>query len=88
MSLSKPVPRRPLHTRTIKCEGFEREDGLYDIEASIVDQKAYDVEEPYRGHRPAGTHVHDMTVRLTLDADKVVRAIDTCAGGNPASTGS
>lgn len=83
MSLPKPARRRPLHTRTIKCEGFEREDGLYDIEARIIDQKAYDVEEPYRGHRSAGTHVHDMEVRLTLDADKVVRAIEVFTNDAP-----
>ena len=70
-----PVSRRHLHTRTITCEGYERDDGLYDIEARIVDRKTYDVEEPYRGHRPAGAHVHDMQVRLTLDAAMTVKAI-------------
>ena len=68
--LSAP-PRRHLHTRTIKCEGYERDDGLYDIEAQIIDTKTYAVDEPYRGHRPAGAPVHDaarhdaatMTVR-------------------------
>ena len=46
MPLPAPAPRKHLHTRTIKCEGYEREDGLYDIEAQIVDQKAYAVDEP------------------------------------------
>lgn len=93
MSLPEPSPRKHLHTRTIRCEGYERDDGLFDIEAQIVDQKSYDVEEPYRGHRPAGSHVHDMQVRLTLDRDMVVRAIavvtnhapyDPCPGVAPA----
>jgi len=75
MPLPEPAARRHLHTRTIRCEGYEREDGLYDIEAQIVDQKAYAVDEPIRGHRPAGAHVHDMQVRLTLDAAMTVRAI-------------
>jgi hypothetical protein len=75
MPLPAPAPRNHLHTRTIRCEGYEREDGLYDIEAQIVDQKAYAVDEPIRGHRPAGAHVHDMQVRLTLDASMTVRAI-------------
>jgi hypothetical protein len=96
MSLPEPSPRKHLHTRTIQCEGYERDDGLFDIEARIVDQKTYDVEEPYRGHRPAGAHVHDMQVRLTLDREMVVRAIavvtnhapyDPCPGVAPAYQG-
>lgn len=76
MSLPPPAPRRHLHTRTIHCEGYEREDGLFDIEASIVDTKTCDVEEPFRGLRKAGEHVHDMQLRLTLDRGMVVRDID------------
>ena len=83
MSLPAPAPRRHLHTRTIRCEGYEREDGLYDIEAQIVDQKTYAVDEPYRGHRPAGAHVHDMQVRLTLDAAMTVRDIEVTTNHAP-----
>jgi hypothetical protein len=83
MPLSPATPRRHLHTRTIQCEGFEREDGLYDIEAQIVDRKAYDVEEPFRGHRPAGAPVHDMQVRLTLDRAMTVRAIEVTTNHAP-----
>lgn len=83
MSLSAPAPRRHMHTRTIHCEGFERDDGLWDIEARIVDTKTYEVTEPYRGLRAAGMHVHDMALRLTLDRDMVVRAIETSTGHAP-----
>jgi len=83
MSLSSPAARKHLHTRTIKCEGFEREDGLFDIEAQIVDQKTYAVDEPIRGHRPAGTPVHDMQLRLTLSRDMTVRAIEVTTNHAP-----
>jgi len=83
MSLSPPAKRRHLHTRSIKCEGYERDDGLFDIEAQIVDQKTYDVEEPYRGHRPAGAHVHDMQLRLTLDRAMTVRDIEVTTNHAP-----
>ena len=76
MSLSPAAPRRHLHTRTIACEGYERDDGLFDIEARIVDRKTYEVTEPYRGLRKAGEHVHDMQLRMTLDRDMVVRDIE------------
>ena len=83
MSLPSPAPRRHLHTRTIKCEGYERDDGLYDIEAQIVDVKTQDSEEPYRGLRKAGAHVHDMQVRLTLDRAMTVRAIEVTTNHAP-----
>ncbi|MFN0163829.1 MAG: DUF2889 domain-containing protein [Burkholderiales bacterium] len=75
MSLPPAAPRRHLHTRTIDCQGYAREDGLFDIEARIVDTKTYPIDEPYRGLRPAGTHVHEMRLRLTLDTDMTVRDI-------------
>jgi|GEM_PF-92795 len=74
--LPPPAPRQHLHTRRIVCEGYERADGLYDIEARIVDTKTYPVEEPYRGRREAGAHVHDMCVRLTVDRDHVVHEVE------------
>jgi len=83
MPLPAPAPRRHLHTRTITCQGFERDDGFFDIEAQIVDQKTYDVDEPYRGHRPAGAHVHDMQLRLTLDKSMTVRDIEVTTNHAP-----
>ncbi len=83
MSLSTPAPRRHLHTRTIACEGYERGDGLFDIEARIIDTKTYAVEEPYRGRREAGMHVHDMQLRLTLDRQMTVRDIEVATNDAP-----
>src|SRR5262249_46399742 len=83
MPLSKPAPRRHLHTRRITCEGYERDDGLFDIEARIIDTKTYATEDPYRGHRDAGMHVHDMQVRLTLDRSYTVKAIETTTNDAP-----
>lgn len=83
MSLSTPAARRHLHTRTIHCEGFERDDGLWDIEARIIDTKTYASSEPYRGRREAGAHVHDMELRLTLGRDMVVRDIEVSTNHAP-----
>lgn len=83
MSLPAPVARRHLHTRSIKCEGFERDDGLFDIEAQIIDQKTYAWDDPYQGHREAGAHVHDMQVRLTLDRTMTVRGIEVTTNHAP-----
>ncbi len=83
MALSAPAPRRAMHTRRIVCEGWLRDDGLWDIEASIVDTKAYAYREPERGHREIGSPVHDMSVRLTIDTGMVVRAIEVSMNQHP-----
>lgn len=83
MSLSTPAPRRHLHTRTIHCEGFQRDDGLWDIEARIIDTKTHKTVEPFRGARDAGAHVHDMELRMTLDRDMVVREIEVSTNHAP-----
>jgi hypothetical protein len=74
-----PVPtvaRKRLHTRRIVCEGFERADGLFDIEAQLVDDKDADFSLA-SGVRPAGEPVHDMRVRVTVDAE--LRVVDLVA---------
>ncbi len=85
MPLPAAAPRRHLHTRSIECKGYEREDGLFDIEAQIVDQKTYELEDSFRRgrHRPAGSAVHDMQVRLTLDKGMTVRAIEVATNSSP-----
>ncbi len=83
MSLPTPAPRRHFHTRRIVCEGFLRDDGLWDIEGRIVDTKTYGYDEPDRGHRAPGDPVHDMAVRLTLDAQMEVRAIEVDMAATP-----
>lgn len=67
MPLSPSVPSRErLHSRRVTYEGFRRDDGLFDIEAHIVDVKDHDV-TLLSGVRPAGEPVHDMWVRVTID---------------------
>jgi len=67
LSLSPPATRRHLHSRQVRCEGFLREDGLWDLEAELVDSKTYAFENYWRGQVKPGVPVHRMRVRLTLD---------------------
>ena len=39
----RPPQRRRLHVRRVTYEGFERADGLFDIEAHLVDTKDHDI---------------------------------------------
>jgi hypothetical protein len=72
-----------MHTRNIVCEGYRRDDGLWDIEARLLDTKAYPTREAERGRRPPGSPVHDMRVRLTLDTAMTVRAIEIAMPSHP-----
>ncbi|HJV74878.1 MAG TPA: DUF2889 domain-containing protein [Noviherbaspirillum sp.] len=67
MPLSPPTSRRVLkHTRTIQVEAFARDDGLWDIDARISDIKTRDTRLA-SGVRPAGSPLHDLLLRLTID---------------------
>ena len=72
MALSRPAPRQHIHTRTIKCEGFQRDDELWDIEATIVDTKTYSFENYDRGGIASGEPIHHMKVRITIDDEMEV----------------
>ncbi len=73
MPLPPPAPRAPAHTRHVTYRGYPRDDGLWDIEGELHDSKAYALTLRGRGELPAGTPVHHMHVRLTIDdAMKIV----------------
>lgn len=83
MALSEPTARRHLHTRRIVCQGFARDDGLWDIEGRLTDTKTYDFHNRWRGEVAAGTPVHEMNVRLTLDDGFTVKAIEVAMPATP-----
>lgn len=83
MPLSKPVSRHHVHTRDIRCYGYRRDDGLWDIEGQIVDTKTYSFENTDRGGIAAGEPIHDMRVRLTIDGDMTVVAAEAATEAAP-----
>lgn len=67
MPLSPPTsPRALKHRRAIQIDAFARDDGLWDIEGRISDVKTRDAQLS-SGPRPAGSPVHDMLLRLTIN---------------------
>ncbi|MFK7867429.1 MAG: DUF2889 domain-containing protein [Alphaproteobacteria bacterium] len=66
MPLPPPAPRKKYHGRDILCQGFYREDGLWDIEGHLRDEKPYAFQSEDRGAVKVGDAVHDMFLRLTL----------------------
>ena len=58
--------RRLVHTRRVAVEAYLREDGLWDLEARLVDLKARDF-ALVSGVRVAGQPVHDMLLTVTIN---------------------
>jgi len=71
-----PAARQPLHLRRISCEGFQREDGLIEIEGLLIDTKPVPLELVNKA-LAAGDPIHQMRVRLTIDRER--RIVDANA---------
>ncbi len=73
-SESHPVPRRLVHRRSIAVECYARDDGLWDLQATLRDVKTRDIVLSEQV-RPAGVPVHDMLLVVTIDSGfNIVRA--------------
>ena len=84
MPLSHPAPRKLVHTRAIECKGYERDDGLWDIEAHLVDTKTYVHSRRHGGReRQPGEPVHGMWLRLTIDLDLKVHDAEAVTDDGP-----
>lgn len=77
LALPPSAPRKLSHTRTVVYTGFDREDGLWDIEAELTDIKPYgfkvSTERPFPPQEP----IHGLKIRVTLDSQMVVQEIAT-----------
>lgn len=63
-------------------DGYRRADGLFDVEAHIVDTKDHDY-VLLAGTRSAGLPVHEMWVRVTIDAQLTIHDIEAVTEAMP-----
>jgi hypothetical protein len=75
MPLPDAERRDMLQARDITCRGYRRHDGLWDIEAQLVDTRSYTYISRERGARGAGMPVHILWLRLTIDDNFEVKAV-------------
>ena len=84
MPLAEPASRRPIHRRVIEMEAYVRDDGLHDIEARLVDRKPFPfVRMSSPVPTPAGDPLHDISIRMTVDGDYVVRDLIASSDTTP-----
>ncbi len=85
MPLSEPVGRELLHQRDIVLHGYQRDDGQFDVEASLKDTKSYGFASDDRGYVVAGEPLHGMTMRMTVDAELLITAFEASTDYSPYS---
>jgi len=82
--LTESAARKLAHTRVVTCRGYERDDGLWDIEGRIVDTKPYRFQNRDRGGWiEADEALHDMSIRLTINLDLEVLDADAVIDFSP-----
>jgi len=83
MPLSATTARKLIHTRNIECKGYEREDGLWDIEAQLMDTKT--IVHGRANVRQPGEPIHHMRLRLTIDLDMIIHDAEAVTEQGPYS---
>lgn len=83
MPLPESSARELIHRRTIHCDGYRREDGLWDIEARMCDVKTITLDVAERGDLPAGEALHDLSLRLTIDGLMTIQKVEACIDASP-----
>lgn len=83
MPLPPAAARESVHTRQIECRGYRRADGLWDIEARLVDTKAAPLPLRERGLLPPGAPLHDLWLRITVDAELCIHEACSASDHTP-----
>jgi hypothetical protein len=83
MPLPAATPREPIHTRRIECQGYLRQDGLWDIEGRLTDGKSYSFKNEHRGEVKIGDFIHEMWLRLTVDDTLTIVAVEAATDNSP-----
>lgn len=85
LSPSEAPARELLHIRSIDLRGYQRDDGLFDIEAHLEDTKSYGFDNHDRGRIEAGEALHGMWVRLTVDENLHIHSCEAVSDFTPYS---
>ena len=84
MPLSPPADRDLTNLRDIALRGYQRRDGLFDIEAHIRDTKTLGFQNIDRGGWiEPGEPLHEMWLRVTIDEDMTIVACEAVTQHGP-----
>jgi crotonobetainyl-CoA:carnitine CoA-transferase CaiB-like acyl-CoA transferase len=83
-AMTDPVERKELHHRQIDLRFYQRSDGLYEVEGRLLDRKTQAFRRVLHDRdTPAGTALHDITVRLVIDGQMLVHDASASLAATP-----
>ena len=83
MPLPDSPDRNHLHTREVRCYGYQNAEGLWEIEAHLLDTKPFWFPNHEKDGIAPGEPVHQMSLRLTLDLDFTIHRVDVAMDDTP-----
>jgi hypothetical protein len=81
--LPSAAARESVHTRSVVCRSFRREDGMLDIDGRFIDTRPFGYDSDSRGPCPPGAALHNMQLRLTIDRTRHIHALVSAMPGTP-----
>ena len=81
--LPEPTERIAIQTRSIVCRSFRRSDGLIDIDTRFIDTRPFTYVNDFRGTCEAGSALHNLQMRVTLDDRRHIVAVATAMPATP-----
>ena len=76
-----------MHTRSVECSGYLRDDGLWEVEAWLRDTKPFTQRaDRFRGELQPGDPVHDIGLRLVIDDSMTIREAEAMMRATPYPT--
>ncbi len=84
---STKTGRRHMHTRSVECSGYLRDDSLWEVEAWLRDTKPFTQRaDRFRGELKPGDPVHDIGLRLAIDDTMTIREAEAMMRATPYPT--
>jgi len=83
MDFSPPGKRTLLHRRSLLFEGYERGDGLWDIEAQVLDNRRFEPPPPLGPPPAAHEPLPPSGLRIAGDPDSVIREVEPLTAHGP-----
>lgn len=77
------IDRKLIHHRQVVCLGYERSDGLWDIEGSVTDRKPFPIWIEERGAVMADEPIHEMTMRIAVDRTLQIHEAEVRVSNSP-----
>ena len=84
--LPPPEGRQAVQTRSLVFRSFRRDDGLIDIDARFADTRPFAYDNAFRGACEAGSALHHMQLRVTLDRKRTIVALISAMPSTPYTT--